>query len=562
MSMVLAGMHETPARRPATSGWIDIVAVGMIAAAAIIAFGQWLDNAELLTSNGLWKSTSVTEWKTDWRTGPLDHSNYLYYPIMAALCRLLDLVGIHAGQAWRQMAVVNGAFAGLAVGSLYWMVRRLTGRRDVAAVAAFFQLGCAYFLGLAVCNEDILPSFTLLFVSMTMAAMWFGQPTARQVACTSLFFTLGWLIEWRLMFPTLPPMLLALALSRGSIKRRLALIVLFLAVLVALAWISVIVWAGHRFSTDLPGVLWTGKGVDTGWAGFSIDKLVLVAAGMGEYWLGGKNMPTPPSLMTTTGVEWALAFVVEVVVLAIGLLFFWRRRHDPMARTVAIVFLGTLGAGQVMNAYSQPGDPQMQINVMSWFTVIVSLLVADLVRRHGPPILIAATAVAGFSIAYNSDAFSTKRGYDSNAMANVDALEKISDPASTVYVFTGFEGMTTWLFIAWDQHWEGVCDVGSSPMPSRKFKWAALFGPLVHHPTWTEAEYLASVRSEIDCAFDKGYRVIAPVYGYSANALAEQMTSLGKKDFAPGLVDLLHSYRGKPAGPPIEGVTYYELKRP
>ena len=47
----------------------------------------------------------------------------------------------------------------------------------------------------------------------------------------------------------------------------------------------------------------------------------------------------------------------------------WPRRHEPRLRAVAIVFLGTLGAGQVLNLYAQPQDPQMQINVMPWLTV-------------------------------------------------------------------------------------------------------------------------------------------------------------------------------------------------
>ncbi|MBV8392178.1 MAG: hypothetical protein JOY81_03250, partial [Alphaproteobacteria bacterium] len=53
-----------------------------------------------------------------------------------------------------------------------------------------------------------------------------------------------------------------------------------------------------------------------------------------------------------------------------------------------------------------------------------------------------------------------------------------------------------------------------------------------------------------------------PVYGFTDAALADWMTPLGKKAFAPGLLALLHSYPGKPAGQPIEGGTYYELKRP
>ncbi|MBV8393329.1 MAG: hypothetical protein JOY81_09135, partial [Alphaproteobacteria bacterium] len=469
MSMALAGRETLPAHRPALAGWLDIVVVGVLAAAAIIAFGQWLDNAQLMTSNGLWKSTAVTAWKNDWRSAPLDASNYLYYPLVAGLCRLLDLLGVHVGQAWRQMVVVDGAFAGLAVGALYWMVRSLTGRRDVAAFAAFFQTGCAFFLGLAMCNEDILPSFTMLFVSTTMAAVWFNEPSTRQVACVSLFFTLGWLIEWRLMFPTLPPLLLALALSQGTLMRRGAMIVLFLVVMVGAAWISALCWHDHLGGSDLQGVLWTGKGVDTGWAGFSLDKLAMVALGMGEYWLGGHNMAAA-HLMTSEGAEWGLAFALEIVVLGFGLLFFWRRRHNPMARTVAIVFLGTLGAGEFFNAYSQPADPQMQINVMPWFVVVVALLVADLAGRYGRFVVLAATALAIVPLAYNARVFSATRGVDSQQMGNLAALEAISDPAATVYIFTGFEGITTWMFITWDPHWEGVCEVGPSPMPSRKFK--------------------------------------------------------------------------------------------
>lgn len=540
---------------------VEVFAAFTISAILIVAFGQWLDNSIILTSNGLWKSTTVTAWKTDWRTASLDPSNYIYYPLMAAFCRLLDLLGVHAGQAWRQMVVVNGLFAGVSVAALYWMVRTLTGRREIAMFAALFQIGCGYFLGLAVCSEDILPSFTLLFVAMVTAAVRFGAPTARQVMFASVFFTLGWLGEWRLIFPLLPPLVLALALSEGSLVRRAARIGLFLVVMIAVASITAIVWQGHLGSTDLQGVLWTGKGVDTGWAGFSLDKLVTIAGGMGEYWLGGRNMPVA-HLAGSAGIEWSLAFVAELVLLVLGILYFWRRRGDHAMRAVAIVFLGAFGAGEVMNAYSQPGDPQMQINVMPWLIVVAALLVADLTARYGRVLLLPALMIVSLSLAHNLSVLGQSQGQDSLAVSNLDALAAISNPDSTVYVFTGFEGIVTWLFIAWDPHWEGVCEVGPSPQPGRKFKWAALFGPLVHHPNQSEAEYLADVQSEIECAFDKGYKVIAaPVYGFSPAQLADWMTPLGKKSFAPGLLDLLHSYSGAPAGKPVNGETYYELKR-
>jgi hypothetical protein len=564
MATALAGMPGTPADRATPRDSAEIAVVGLVAALAIVWFGQWLDNGHYSTTNGLWKSTLVAEWKADFSTGRIDASNYLYFPLTAALGRLLDLAGLHAGVAWRQLVVIDGLFGGLAVSFVYWIARRLTGRREIALFAGLFHLGGAFFLSLAVSDEDILPSYTLVLGSMATAAVWFSAPSARQVACVATLFTLGWLIEWRLMFPTLPPLLLALALSRGTLRRRAGLILLFLGVMVGIALLTAACFEGHIGAVGLDGILWTGKGVDTGWAGFSMEKLALVAVGMGEYWLGGRNL-SAAHLFTPIGAEWGGAFALELVLLGLGLLLFWRRRHDPVARTVAIVFIGTLGAGEFMNAYSQPNDPQMQINVMPWLTVVAALLVADFSvgrgRTVGLSVVVAAVLLACLPLAYNMRQFSELRGRDGRAMAELQALEKISDPAATVYVFAGFEGITTWLFVNWDPHWEGVCDVGPSPQPGRRFKWAALFGFLVHHPSWTQEEYLAAVKTEIDCAFDKGYRVIAsPVWNSTEQALADQMTPLGKKAFAPALLALLHAYPGTPVGD--SGYGYYELRRP
>ena len=50
-------------------------------------------------------------------------------------------------------------------------------------------------------------SYTLLLAAMALAAVWFAEPTAPRVAGIAVLFTIAWLFEWRLMFPTLPAML-------------------------------------------------------------------------------------------------------------------------------------------------------------------------------------------------------------------------------------------------------------------------------------------------------------------------------------------------------------------
>jgi hypothetical protein len=535
----------------------------MIATLSLIGFMAWLDNVHINTANGLWKSLVVGQWKADFATAPLDPSNYLYYPLVSTLCRLLDLLRIQVGEAWRQLASINTIFAGIAVAIVYWMVRRLTGRRDIAAIAALFHLGSAFFLSLAIMDEDIMPSYTFVLAAMAMAAVWFSSPTAAQVACVAMAFTLGWLIEWRLMFPTLPPLLLALALSRGQLLRRAGLILLFLATMLGVTLLVVLLWDGHNGAAGLQGILWTGKGINTAWGGFSWHKLDLVVSGMGEYWLGGRFITG--QYLTFFRDEWGLAFTFQALLLAAFALLLWRNRHDPKLRNVATVFLGTLAAGQAMNAYSQPEDPQMQINVMPWLTVVVALILAWLA---GSTASRRATAVAAILVllplAYNVKVFSASRGLDGQMQAALRELEGLSDPAQTVYVYSSYEYILAWHYARWTPRGPGVCDLGPSPQAVPKFKWIGLTYEIANNPSWTKEQYVAHIKAQLDCAFDKGYRVIAgAAWIHFESEIDGWMALLHARDHGLALVPLLQTYRIRSIGGPLadypEG--YFEITR-
>ena len=64
---------------------------------------------------------------------------------------------------------------------------------------------------------------------MLLAGLWFDRPTVARVMAVGVLFTLGWLVEWRLIFPTLPALLLALAIAPVPLLRRAAMIVLLVA---------------------------------------------------------------------------------------------------------------------------------------------------------------------------------------------------------------------------------------------------------------------------------------------------------------------------------------------
>jgi len=522
----------------------------------------WLDNRHISTGNGLWKAGQVTQWKVDFDNAPLDPSNYLYYPLLGALCRLLDLLGIQVGEAWRQMATINTIFGGVAVGIVYWLVRHLTGSRNIAFVAVLFHLGCAFFLALAIGNEDIMPSYTLVLAAMAMAAVWFVAPTPLQVVCVAVAFALGWLIEWRMMFPALPPFVLALALSTGTHLQRAGRVLLFLAAMIGVVLLVVLLWSGHDGATGLTGLLWTGKGTNQAWAGFSWHKLGLVVSGMGEYWLGG-HFVTGQYLAFFSD-EWGLAFALQMVLLAGFGMLLWRNRHDPKLRTVAIVFLGTLAAGEVLNAYSQPEDPQMQLNVMPWLTIAVALLLARLPASIVRPSTVVVAVFVLLPISYNIKVFAAVRGDDSRRQAALEELERF-DPDRTVYVYMGNELMLAWHAAIWSRSEPNICKLDPPPQAAPKFKWIGLSWPIILNPGWTEEQYVAYIEAQLDCAYDKGYRVIAAVSWPRFEAdLDGWMTLLGRRDHGVALAPLLQSYRVWPVGGPTidhaEG--YFEITRP
>ena len=124
-------------------------------------------------------------------------------------------LGIQRGVPWKQFAYLNAFWASLCIVFVYAFVHRVTESVAAAVLAAIFHFGCGFVLLLAVISEDIMPGYALVLGAMALAGLWFDRPTYVRVVIVGAVFTLGWLIEWRLIFPTLPALLLALALSRG-----------------------------------------------------------------------------------------------------------------------------------------------------------------------------------------------------------------------------------------------------------------------------------------------------------------------------------------------------------
>jgi hypothetical protein len=517
----------------------------------------WLQNVHIVTANGMYKSIQAEPWIADFRHARLDPSNYLYFPLYGASAHLLDALGILRGVHWKQFAYLNAFWASLGTVVVYAFVRRVTGSVEAAVLASLFHLGTGFVLLLAVINEDIMPGYVIVLASMALAGVWFERPTYRQVVIVAALFTVGWLVEWRLIFPTLPALGLALLLSQGTVKQRLLRAVVLVVTIVAVAGIVQQIWEGHAGAVGLPDLLWTGKGVATGWAGLGWDKLWMMLSGVGNYFLLLGGFVDPLSAERVAG-RLGISVLLQFAIFVASVVVLWPRRREPRVRAIAIVFLGTLAAGQVMNIYSQPQDPQMQINVMPWLTVAWAMIVAALVARPRARVVLA--VLSFLPLAWNVVALAHYRGGDSDALKALAAIEKALPPEKTAFVYWGFEPIAMWQYALWSRTWD--LDDGTWEPPPR-FKWIALDAGAIRHPDWTAEQHAQSIKRGIELALDRGYRVVmSDAWTWSEPELAGQLAGLSAAGHAPAIHRMLHDdYDAEPIFSDSAAGTYYALKR-
>ncbi|MBS0519074.1 MAG: hypothetical protein JSR90_10300 [Proteobacteria bacterium] len=494
--------------RHAGGYWIDIPTLLIAGGAFFIGVILWLDNAQGgLTGNGIMKAKQLTPWIIDPAHAPLDPSNYLFFPAYGALCRVLDLLGLWAGDPRRQIALLNALSASLCLCVVYLLVRHITGRRILALLAALFHLACYDVLVLAVINEDIMSSYTVMFSSMALAAIWFARPTALRVCVVAAIFTIGWLFEWRLMFPTLPAMLAALWLCEKRPTIRVAWIALFAGAMLATTAVVALAWHGHAGAVGVTGLLWTGKGVGSSWGGFTWPKVVYLFDGMTGYLLGAgmitiADFPGGWDVWRITG----LTMIVAAAAASIAIL--WRARSSTQAWALAAVFGGTFLAGEVMNFYSQPQDPQMQINVMGWLTLGAALIAGDIWRRRGPagPRLLAAVSIA--LLANSLWSLTPVRGADTNWRLAVERIKKVADPTRTVFLLHDFEWSSSYFRSLGATPEPGIADLAAAPTPSPPIRWIGLIATLLRHPDWSPDKHAEALKAEIERARSLGYDVV------------------------------------------------------
>jgi hypothetical protein len=226
----------------------------------------------------------------------------------------------------------------------------------------------------------------------------------------------------------------------------------------------------------------------------------------------------------------------------------WPRRREPLVRSAVAVFGVTFVAGEVFNLYSQPQDPQMQINVMPWLTLawLFALKAAALRWRHGVATL---TALAVLLLAYNVWSLTPLRGLDTRWRVAFGELERRADPSRTVFVLHDFDWVMPYGSLYWGLDEPGVDHLGPAPQAQPKFKWIGFIGQLLRHSDWTIDQQTADLRHEIDKAMALGYDVLLVRLAHVDLDQLERETGMvaSRHQLAALQATLQHDYVAEPA---------------
>ena len=159
--------------------------------------------------------------------------------------------------------------------------------------------------------------------------------------------------------------------------------------------------------------------------------------------------------------------------------------------------------GELEHLYSQPQDPQSQMEPMFVTVIGLSLLMRKLsltqrgMRRRlafiAPMLVFVANGII------NIEAMYATQGYDSRSVDAVRKLKELFPPADTIIVSQGFEGWNAWLYLE-------VFDGNSSEYLARNIHLASVF---TNNPGISPEGAAELTRQQIETALAAGKRVVA-----------------------------------------------------
>jgi hypothetical protein len=367
---------------------------------------------------------------------------------------------------------------------------------------------------------------TLLFFEYVTTDNWYLL-----AGCVS-FLTLVVLFHWTLMIPALGGILSAQLTLALRNKRRLWALVFFVTLFLGMiVLVAVLLQSQARhFSLHWWWLLYPPKAAPTGWLGFGWNKVLYAVIGVGNYLSGATNVSDyrialgSPRALRMIGISW----LYLLITLGACLWALWSRRRNSDIRLLAVYAVAVFCLGELEHLYSQPQDPQSQIQPMFVTTaglIVLFHLILYKVKTGRSRVVLLVLA-AGFLVNgfWNAKMMYAEHGRDSQQAKDVHALAEIFPPATTMMITHGFEGWQTWWFVE-------VFQAESALYKKRNIH---LSGAFLDHAGISPQDAAALIRRRIQAAFDSGDRVVAGA-----------LWTESKEDFVGSLTSIVSNERGQ-----------------
>jgi len=248
-----------------------------------------------------------------------------------------------------------------------------------------------------------------------------------------------------------------------------------------------------------------------------------------------------------------------------------RNWRDRAWRTSGIILLSMLPLGQLFNVYTQPHEPQVQINVMLILPVAWAAASTYRIVSFGRHAVLRGLVIGGLSVLplwFNMHEFSKLRGMDSKYLKYVEEMESRFPPEKTVFVEFSNDGTIPWRAVQWDFDTSNQEFRMPAPQPIPKYKFIILSEEATQSKSRTPEQSVARVKGSIDTALDSGYTVIACCgWEWKAEKMVDAFSSISDPAKPLALHKMLHdNYDGTPvytypSDPPVPQTPYHELKR-
>lgn len=465
-----------------------------------------IDNTNLGTTNGLWKAPSVAAWEH--RTGtPVDNGGFLYLPVYGTLARLIPDSVVQYGAtaplpAFRKMALLNALLGGSASGLVFFLALRFTRSFWASGLVVIAHAGAAFILLNSINSEDIIPAYTFILAALVFFFEFLRSGSLRHYLTAAFFMALATLFHWTVMAPGLAAFGAVYAMAMAKKRAYFAAGVAWLFVFLCLVQF-VILLCLPRYHVPIWAVIYPGKAQAGGWLGFNAEKLIYLCVGIGNYFSGGQNSTDYSSSFHGIFLKsMVLSWLYCLVTLGTCVVALFSRWATPALKYLAVFALVLFAAGELGAVYSQPQDPQMQIQPMLACTLGLIVLAWRLLgtgawlRRLAIGSLAVLMAIDG---AWNVHLFRTQAGGDSLALSGIEQVDRLFPKDGTALVSQGFEGWVTWQHaILWAGNGQGFLDHN-----------LLLTEPFIAHRGIGGADAAVLMTKRIDSALATGMRVMA-----------------------------------------------------